>query len=75
MNNDQHASANPILAQCKVCRVERCSDCDTVYLHVGHASLRLTMTAFLSLSATLLEAAHAAMRGESEPSAASRVTN
>lgn len=75
MNNDQHATANPILAQCKVCRVERCGNCDTVYLHVGHVSLRLTMAAFLGLSATLLEAAHAATRGESATSAMRRVTN
>ncbi|HJW81536.1 MAG TPA: hypothetical protein VJ396_04755 [Acidiferrobacterales bacterium] len=75
MNNDQRATANPILAQCKVCRIERCGDCDTVYLHVGHTSLRLTMTAFLSLSATLLEAVHAVMRAEPAPSTARRVTN
>jgi hypothetical protein len=62
MSNGCDPSATRLLAQCQTCKVEHCSDCDTVHLHIGHASLRLTMATFLSVCATLLEAAHTATR-------------
>ncbi len=75
MNADNETGDRRILARCAVCQVERCADCDTVHLHVGHASLRLTMAAFLSLCATLLEAAQAATQGAVVPSAPRRAAN
>jgi hypothetical protein len=63
MNDSCDAAATRLLAKCKACKIEHCSDCDTVHLHIGHASLRLTLATFLSLSATLLEAARVATRG------------
>ena len=63
MNTDHATEDRRILARCAVCQVEHCADCETVYVHIGHASLRLTMAAFLSLCATLLEAAHTATAG------------
>ena len=64
-----------ILARCDVCQVERCADCKTVHVHIGHASLRLSMAAFLSLCATLLEAAQTATHGAVIPATPRRVTN
>jgi hypothetical protein len=62
MNADNDVADRQILARCAVCQVERCVECDTVHLHIGHTSLRLTMAAFLSLSTTLIEAAQEANR-------------
>lgn len=75
MNTDRATEDRRILARCAVCQVERRADCQTVHLHVGHASLRLTMAAFLSLCATLLEAAQAATQGAMVPAAPRRATN
>ncbi len=61
MNTDHVTEDRRILARCAVCQVEHCADCKTVHVHIGHTSLRLTMAAFLSLCATLLEAAHRAV--------------
>jgi hypothetical protein len=74
MNADHDTGDRQILARCAVCQVDRCADCDTVHLHVGHASLRLTMAAFLSVCATLLEAAHTATAG-AVPAAAQRTVS
>ncbi len=63
MNADHETGDRKILARCAVCQVEQCIECDTVHLHIGHTSLRLTMSAFLSLCATLLEAARSATKG------------
>ncbi len=63
MNADNDVADRKILARCAVCQVERCVECDTVHLHIGHMSLRLTMAAFLSLCATLHEAAQSATKG------------
>jgi hypothetical protein len=63
MNAGKNLEDRQILARCAVCQVECCADCNTVHLHVGHASLRLTMAAFLSLCATLHEAARSATKG------------
>jgi hypothetical protein len=62
MSDNCDAAATRLLAQSKTCKIEHCGDCDTVHLHIGHASLRLTLATFLSLSATLLETAHMATR-------------
>lgn len=75
MNLDHNAEGRQILARCAVCQVERCADCDTVHLHVGHASLRLTRAAFLSLCATLLEAAQTATQGAVLPAMPRRAAN
>ncbi len=75
MNADDDTGDRQILARCTVCQVERCADCDTVHLHVGHASLRLTMAAFLSVCATLLEAAQTATQGAVLPAPPRRVAN
>lgn len=64
-----------ILARCDVCQVERCADCKTVHVHIGHTSLRLTMAAFLSLCATLLEAAQIATHGAVVPASPQRTAN
>lgn len=45
-----------LLASGEVCRVERCVDCGTVYLHMGAVSVRLTASAFESTCATLFAA-------------------
>lgn len=74
MSDNCDAAATRLLAQCKTCKIEHCSDCDTVHLHIGRASLRLTLATFLSLSATLLEAVHAATRGAADD-AARRLAN
>lgn len=63
MSADNDVADRQILARCAVCQVERCVECDTVHLHIGHTSLRLTMAAFLSLSTTLIEAAQSATKG------------
>jgi hypothetical protein len=75
MNVDNETGARQFLARCAVCQVERCADCDTVHLHIGHASLRLTMAAFLSLCATLLEAAQTATQNVIVPAAPRRTAN
>jgi len=75
MNTDPDTGDRQILARCAVCLVERCADCDTVHLHVGHASLRLTMAAFLSPCATLFEAAQTATRGAAVPAPPRRAAN
>jgi len=75
MNPHHDTEDRQILARCTVCQVERCADCDTVHLHIGHASLRLTMAAFLSLCATLLEAAQTATQGAVVPAAPRRAVN
>lgn len=74
MSDNCDAAATRLLAQCKTCKIEHCSDCDTVHLHIGHASLRLTLATFLGLSATVLEAAHAATCGAA-PHAARQPAN
>jgi hypothetical protein len=63
MNAEHETGDRKVLARCTVCQVERCTDCDTVHLHIGHTSLRLTTAAFLSLCATLFEAAQGATKG------------
>jgi hypothetical protein len=63
MNAGHETADRKVLARCTVCQVERCGECDTVHLHIGHASLRLTTAAFLSLCATLFEAAQGATKG------------
>jgi len=75
MNPDRDTEDRQILARCAVCQVERCADCDTVHLHIGHASLRLTMAAFLSLCATLFEAGQTATQGAIVPAPPRRATN
>jgi hypothetical protein len=75
MNTDHATEDRRILARCAVCQVERCADCDTVYLHVGHTSLRLTMAAFLSVCATLFEAAQTATQGAVMPATPPRAAN
>ena len=74
MNTDHATEDRRILARCAVCQVEHCTDCKTVYVHIGHTSLRLTMAAFLSLCATRLEAAHTAPAG-AVPAAAHRAVS
>jgi hypothetical protein len=63
MNTDHATEDRRILARCAVCQVEHCADCKTVHVKIGHTSLRLTMVAFLSLRATMLEVAHTATAG------------
>lgn len=75
MNLDHEAEHREILARCAVCQVERCADCDTVHLRVGHASPRLTMAAFLSLCATLIEAARVSTPGTIMPVPPRRAAN
>ncbi|HYA38579.1 MAG TPA: hypothetical protein VEI74_09970 [Candidatus Methylomirabilis sp.] len=75
MNPHHDTEDRQILARCAVCQVERCADCDTVHLHIGHASLRLTTAAFLSLCATLLEAAQTATQSAVVPAAPRRAAN
>ena len=72
---DHETGDRQILARCAVCQVEHCADCDTVHLHVGHASVRLTMAAFLSLCATLFEAAQTATQGVVVPASPRRAAN
>ena len=59
MDSDEHGQRTT-LARCSMCQVEHCADCDVVHVHVGHASVRLTMSGFLAMCATLLEAARTA---------------
>ena len=61
MNTDHATEDRRILARCAMCQVEHYADCKTVHVHIGHTSLRLPMAAFLSLRATMLEAAHRAI--------------
>jgi len=69
MNTDAHSVHKTTLASCDLCQVEHCADCDVVHVHVGHASLRLTLSGFYALCATLLEAARRVERqpGVSHP--------
>jgi hypothetical protein len=49
------STTKTILAQGSIATVEAC-DCGVVHVHVGAVSLRLTRTAFESLTAALVEA-------------------
>jgi hypothetical protein len=67
MDSDEHGQRTT-LARCSMCQVEHCADCDVVHVHVGHASVRLTMSGFLAMCATLLEAARTAAQ-QADPGA------
>lgn len=45
-----------LLAQSEVCSVERCRDCGTIHLHLGHATMRIPPDGFAALCETLLDA-------------------
>ena len=72
---DHETEDRRIPARCAARQVERSAVCDNVHLHIGHASLRLTMAAFLSLCATLLEAAQTATQGAVVHAAPCRAAN
>jgi hypothetical protein len=57
MHSDAHTAHKTTLASCDLCQVEHCGDCDVVHVHVGHASVRLTLSGYFALCATLVEAA------------------
>jgi hypothetical protein len=56
MKTIEHANKMP-LAECDICQVEHCTDCDVVHVHVRHTSLRLTLSGYFAMCATLLDAA------------------
>jgi hypothetical protein len=67
MHLDTHTHKTT-LASCELCQVEHCVDCDVVHIHVGHASVRLTLSGYFALCATLLEAARRLERQADVPS-------
>ena len=67
MRIGEHAEAPEVLASYGTCRVEHCTECRVVHVHVGSVSLRLEPAAFLSVCATLLEAARAMPASDMKP--------
>src|SRR5688572_21269127 len=74
MNANAHEAHKTTLAGCDLCQVEHCADCDVVHVHIGHASVRLTLSGFFSLCATLLEAARRVERQADVPLSSIRTT-